>query len=104
MTHREILERMYPIHFEEDPKALTDATLSTLARAGYAIVKADPQDDQTARALEAVGWVLVPREPTEAMVKAGADKMDPTWGYSDASVADEWAVNVYRAMVKAGGE
>lgn len=52
------------------------------------------------------GVVLVPREPTEAMVSAMAECYDPTWGYPNASIGKEWAQKSYAAMLAAapGGE
>lgn len=48
--------------------------------------------------LDASGYVVLPKEPTEAMVKKGAVEMDPTWGYATQDVALDWSKNSYRAM------
>lgn len=46
--------------------------------------------------------VLVPREPTEAMIKVMAACYDPTWGYPHGfGVETEWAAKSYRAMLAA---
>lgn len=57
-------------------------------------------------ARQSEGVVLVPREPTEAMVSAMAECYDPTWGYPNASIGKEWAQKSYAAMLAAapGGE
>ena len=51
-------------------------------------------------AIEAAGCVVVPREPSEAMRLAGADKLF-------GSTSDDWgddAAYVYAAMIAAAGE
>lgn len=40
-------------------------------------------------------------EPSEEMIAAGADKMDPCWGYTDEGIALDWAKNSFRAMLSA---
>lgn len=47
------------------------------------------------------GYVLVPREPRPDTLKAMADCYDPTWGYPDRSVADDWARDSYEALLAA---
>lgn len=56
--------------------------------------KAACQSDYEARILSALGggegWVMVPREPTMAMMAAGADRVDDSMAHANA---------VYRAML-----
>lgn len=55
-----------------------------------------------AQAADALGYVVVPKEPTEAMVDALTEPMDSTWGYPDKSIEAVWATEGYKAMIKAG--
>jgi predicted ATPase len=52
-------------------------------------------------ALEAEGFVVVPRTATDAMVTAGTAEMDRDsgWGHPNASTARIWVEDVWQAMI-----
>ena len=57
----------------------------------------DRSPDDIIRALDAAGYVIVPKEPTEQMNEAGSNELERSeYGVPESRMAD-----AYRAMVKA---
>ena len=51
---------------------------------------------------EKEGWVMVPKEPSEAMIEAGCDNNPTQWNEgTDLGFAADVANDVYRAMLSA---
>lgn len=59
-------------------------------------IQLDDQADQIISALDAAGFVIVPKEPTEEMIAAGAE--EDAWCYSEGQAPQP---EIYRAMIAA---